>query len=259
MAQVLEQSNLEESELFDSQSKLKIKLPKKTEFNYFYMNIPMKKEDLPSQTYPYPIVQNSMLYCFAMLTLSKRCKSCKKLLLPKRKMMKVDSICSDCKIQKPIQKEDEIKRSSIIDTLTRLLDSLFTKYHINSELQEKSDYTQRYHHKLNMENYLGITIIKDAVEVKSCIDGLISWNKWHPRYFYIDGKSYKQLLQEVIANDNILKFEPFYKLLIMTSSLLKSPDVIIRPMMRYPRTSPANVTNVENMMPRTNVDQKSIT
>lgn len=243
MAQVFAQ-RLDSSETFDAQSKLKLRLPKKTEFNYFYINVPMKKEDLPSETYPYPVVQNSMLYCFAMLVLSKRCTVCEKLLLPKRTKMKVEPTCDTCKIQKPVQKEDEIKRSSIIDTLTRLLDSLFTKYHINSELQEKSDYTQRYHHKLNMENYLGITIIKDAVEVKSCIDGLISWNKWHPRYFYIDGKSYKQLLQEVIANDNILKFEPFYKLLIMTSSLLKADQVMIKPLVRGSRTSPANVTNV---------------
>ena len=61
-----------------------------------------------------------------------------------------------------------------------------------------------------------------------------------------------------MENDGILKMEPFYRLLIMPSSILKEKSFKINPMLRYPRMSPANVINVDQMQRKPNVDQKTI-
>ena len=185
------------------------------------------------------------------------------MILPKQEEnMKVPSVCKKCKSlpikpQSMTRQTDDIQRSSTIQRLSALLDSIFIKYHLNSELHEDYDYTQRWHSDLNKEIYLTWTIDKDAVEVISCIDALISFNKWPARYYVFNGKSHRQLFEDILDNEGMLKFEPFYKLIIMCSSIVKGKTQVISPMIRYPRTSPANVTNVDQMLKKPNVDQKT--
>ena len=175
--------------------------------------------------------------------------------------MKVPLLCKKCRLV-PKQRQDpekspELKRSSTVDRLRELLDSIFIKYHINAEFQENSDYTQRWQHSVNQEIYMKLTIIKDAVEVASCIDSLITFNNWPAKYFVWNGKTHQDLLSDVIENKGLLKLEPFYRLLVMPSSILKEKSFRTNPMLRYPRTSPANIVNVDQMQRKPNVEQKT--
>ena len=245
------------------QSQAKIKLPKKSIFNYFYLNIPINPSIEPKEKYPYPILSDvnySLLYCFKVLAMAKKCKNCNTLIIPKPSENMRIPICKKCKDIPPKQltkKSDDIRRSSTIQRLSALLDNIFIKYHLNSELHQDYDYTQRWHSEINKEIYLTWTIDKDSIEVISCIDALISWDNWSPRYFTISGKTYQQLFKSVIENEGILKLEPFYKLIMMCSSIVKGKTQVIKPQIRYPRTSPANVVNVDQMGKRPNVDQKT--
>ena len=268
VAQVLDSFNpsLSEFDTNNYQNKAKIKLPKKSVFNYFYLNIPMNPSLEPKEKYPYPILSDvnySLLYCFKVLAMSKSCHNCGEMILPKQSdNMKVPSLCKKCKSlpikpQSMTRQTDDIQRSSVIQRLSVLLDSIFIKYHLNSELHEDYDYTQRWHSEQNKEIYLTWTIDKDAVEVISCIDALIAFNRWPSRYYVFNGKSHRQLFDDILNNNGILKFEPFYKLIIMCSSIVKGKTQITNPMLRYPRTSPANVVNVDQMQRKPNVDQKT--
>ena len=262
MAQVLE---VQENKTVFVHDK-KITIPKKRVFNYKFLWVPMNPTLLPKETYQYPILSDvnyKMLYCFKVLAMSKPCQNCGDMILPKQEeSMRVPSVCKKCKSlpikpQSMTRQTDDIQRSSTIQRLSALLDSIFIKYHLNSELHEDYDYTQRWHSDLNKEIYLTWTIDKDAVEVISCIDALISFNKWPARYYVFNGKSHRQLFDDILDNEGMLKFEPFYKLIIMCSSIVKGKTQVISPMIRYPRTSPANVTNVDQMLKKPNVDQKT--
>ena len=242
---------IENQDSFSAQSQAKIKLPKKTEFNYSFAWVPMNPQDLPKDTFPYPVPSNNLLYCFRMLAMSRPCNSCGIMILPKlSENMKVSPLCKKCKLipkrQEP-QKTTDLKRSSTVDRLRELLDSIFIKYHLNTEFQESADYTKRWQQHTNHEIYIKFTIIKDAVEVASCIDSLITFDHWPARYFVWNGKTHHQLLQSVVENDGILKMEPFYRLLMMPTSILKAKEMITIPMMRGARVSPGNVTNMSNL------------
>ena len=255
MAQIFDEYNppISESDTFSAQSQARIKLPKKSEFNYKFLWVPMNPQDLPKETYPYPIQSNNLLYCFRMLGMARPCNNCGVTVFPKLSdNMKVSPLCKNCKLipktQRPEpQKSLELKRSSTVDRLRELLDSIFIKYHLNAEFQENSDYTKRWQHSVNQEIYMKFTIIKDAMEVASCIDSLITFDHWPARYFVWNGKTYQQLLQSVVENDGILKLEPFYRLLMMPSSILKAKEMTTIPMMRGARMSPGNVTNMSDL------------
>lgn len=242
---------------FSSQSKEKIKIPKKTAFNYKFTSwLPTNPDSYPSEMFPYPILPDSqykILTALKLLALSKTCRDCKKTIFPKpSEQFKLPLKCPFCKnltkksrIPEPKEsKSVELKRSSTVQRLSQLLDSIFIKYNMNAEFQEMSDYTERFHHEINQDIYLRWTINKDAAEVKSCVDALISFDKWPARYFMIDGNTHGDLFEEVLNNEDIFKFEPFYKLLIMASSVVKAVVAQIKPQIRSPRMSPSNVTNV---------------
>lgn len=252
-------------ETFEEQRQAMISIPKKYELQMKRW-IPMKSSDYPdNKPSDFPIVPvNSLLGSFVILGKSKECTNCGKIILPKpSKNFTIPEICPYCNFNTKKQRGKfteriaEPKRSSTIIMLNNLLTAVSYKYRQHSDFHEKQDYTENFYHRQNHEIYLNDSIIQDAAEIVSCIESLIMYDKMPRNYFIRNGKSYIDLFNEIIQNESILKLKPMYDLITMVSPLIKATMGEIKPEIRYPRASPASVTNIESMQRKPTVDHKT--
>lgn len=210
--------------------------------------------------YDYPILPRiSVLSVLSFYAKARQCEKCNNLILPKpSNNFKLPLTCPYCKDQtsKPIIQTEQIKRSSTLQRLKKQLEDSFANFDEYGNFHEKDDYTSNYNHKINHEIYINSTIIKNAAEIKSCIDSLINFDNFPKRYFISGKRTYLDLFDEILNNEGIEKFEPFFTLLTMTSSIVAPTVGEIQPKVRGPRSSPAAVTNQPMSRPPS-VDQKT--
>ena len=247
--QVLEEKlpKLSIEETQEEQARSLTIIPKKKMFNYpfgFWVPSDHHVDDKFSI-----LTTNGLLVSFAMLAKSKECENCGKQILPiPHKNMVLPESCPYCKFNprksKPVERQQEIKKSSTFVKLDSLLTEAGKNYNLHANFERKSDYSENWHHEENHEMYLKYGIVKDASEIKTCIDSLLSFDGFTIRNFTKNGKTYKQMFDEIVNNESILKLEPFYSLLSMATSIIKAPQMIIKPLIRGSRMSPANVTNM---------------
>ena len=241
-------------ETFEESKMAMISIPKQTE--------PKFDTWIPTNQYvdyDYPILPRiSVLSVLSFYAKAKICQNCKNLILPKpSKKFRLPEKCPYCKFEKRqmMPRIEPIKRSSTLLRLKKQLEEAFDNFDTYGNFHEKDDYTSNYNHKINNEIYMSSTIIKDAAEIKSCIDSLINHDNFSIKHFISGERTYIDLFNEVIHNNGIEKFEPFFTLLIMTSSIIAPLAGEIQPMIRGPRSSPAAVTNAPISKP--NVEQKT--
>ena len=244
----------------EEQGRALLIVPKEKQNNYpFGFWVPTKHyEEKQGEILP----SNGLLVSFAMLAKSRECVNCGKMILPiPTKNMLLPESCKFCgfNAKKSIktEKKDDFKRSSTLTKLDSLLTEAFKNYYAHADFERKPDYSENWHHEENHETYMKYGIVKEALEIKTLISSLITYDGFSIRYFTKDGKTYKTMFDEIVENDSILKLEPYYNLLTMATSVIKAPQVMVKPSIRYPRTSPKNVINSDQMAKRPNVEQNN--
>lgn len=230
----------------------RIEIPKKIVYSA-RRSIPMRSSDYPdNDPSVLPIVPvNSLLGSLQILSKSRECESCGRTVFPKpSKNFHVPEICPYCKYDSkkrtlPVERKNDLKRSSTLQRLDAFLQEAFKKYYEHSDFREKENYTENWIHLRNHEIYMTDTIIQDASEIVSYIESLIAFDSFPIRYFMRNGESYDRMFQKIIDNEGVLKLKPYFDLLTMASSVVKAKQMTIIPMIRGSRMGPANITNVE--------------